>query len=193
MGQINLFASTLTAVMKEFINGNTDTGTPGWHDGKLYKVSIARYLDERQFPHAFAYEDTLEYNYILVEAIEPLTWDDFNWLYGRIVGGSGEFNKSTAWRYSIERALNKPGARQLRRKVENDLEWAKVKEFRRILEAPALAFLHFNETYLKGSHLEVYKPGKVLVIEYASNVTESVAALDEELSSTESERTGTDG
>jgi hypothetical protein len=181
MGQINLFASTLTDTM---------TDDHGFMGGKLYKVSIARYIDERQNPHAYAFDDSLEYNYIMAEVAAPLTWDDFNWLYGRIVGGDGDFNKSTAWRYSIERTLNAPGARQLRRKVESDSEWARVKEFRRILEAPALAFMHFKRTFTEkpGQYLEVHKVGKVLVIEYASDVTEPVDT-DEELSSVDGDFT----
>ena len=189
MGQINLFASTLSDTMKEFINGNGTT--TGYLDGKLWKVSLSRVLDERLFPHAYAIEDTLEYNYVMVEVVDPLTWDDITWLYKCIVTEEWEFNKSSAWRYSIERTLNAPGARQLRRKVESDAEWVRVKEFRRILEAPALAFQHFNRFYQKDTtqgpgHLQVTKSGKVLLIEYAAQsvrehaVEGDVISLDSE-------------
>lgn len=162
MGQINLFAPKLTDNMRDFITG--------YQEGKLWKVMLSRVIDERDIPHAFVIDDDVEHNYILIEYNQPLIHADINWLYLSLVANDTEIDKKAMFRYAIERVLNptEPANKKLmRRKVTTDAEWEQVKEFRRLLEAPAMAFRHFRRSYRdKSKHLAVTRTGSVLVIEY---------------------------
>lgn len=167
MGQINLFASTLTDSVRDFINQ--------YQDGLLWKVSLSRVLDERDFPHAWAYENKVEHNFILMEVSEPLIQEDINWLYCCIIDNKWEFTRQRAMAYAIERMLNPTPQelkehphlkRAIRRDPKNDVEWDRIRNFRRLLEAPAIAFRHFKKTYVEGGFLEVHRHDPILMIEY---------------------------
>jgi hypothetical protein len=180
MGQINLFSATLTPAMRDFINA--------YDDGKLFKVMIVRELDANPRPHAYAIDDNLDYSYILLEQSAPIIQDDIDWIYNGIDTGAWqrgypikegqserEWERSVTLRYSIERTLNPPGKQNKRFRVGSEEEWERVKEFRRHLEAPIMAFKHYKKNWQPDGHLHVNKTklsptSSIILIEYQSKV-----------------------
>lgn len=174
MGQIHLFASTLTPVMRDFL--------VEYEDGKLHPVAMVRVLDEHPYPHSQIICAALEYNYIVVEVSDPLQWRDLEWLHSAIVRKRFEFDRWNAKRYSIDRALNLPAGQKGRRYVANEEQWAKINHFRRLLELPALALRLLEETHTEGDHVRTRRydvdasaespAGRVLLIEYEGTTVE---------------------
>lgn len=162
MGQINLFASTLTPVMRDFL--------VNYMSGDLHPVAMVRVLDEHPYPQASIVCAKLAYNYALVEVSDPLQWRDVDWLYRCVVQKEFEFDRWSAKRYSIDRALNLPSGQHGRRHIENDAQWAKINEFRRQLELPALLFKHLNQTYTNGDHMDVQRLDHILLVEYEGEI-----------------------
>lgn len=168
MGQIHLFASTLSPVMRDFL--------VEYEEGKLHLVAMARVLDENPYPHAQIIEAKLPYNYILAEFSDPLEWRDLDWLHASIIRKRFEFDRWNAKRYSIDRSLGLPPGQRGRRNVENEEQWTQINHFRRLLELPALALKHLEQTHVEGDHIATKKfdvetldgteKGRVLMIEY---------------------------
>ena len=167
MGQIHLFASTLSPVMRDFL--------VEYEEGKLHPVAMARVLDDNPYPHAQMVVAKLEYNYILAEFSDPLLWKDLDWLHASIIRKRFEFDRWNAKRYSIDRTLGLPPGQRGRRNVENEEQWAQINQFRRQLELPALALKHLEQTYTEGDHIltkrfdcetiDGSEKGRVLMIE----------------------------
>lgn len=161
MGQINLFAPTLTTPMGDFL--------AQYKDGLLRDVGAIRILEEKEFPHSFLACEACELSYVLVEVAAPLAYTDIDWLYRAIICDEFEYTKGLAMRHSIERCLNPPGTKNPRRKVdENSNEWERIRDFRKCLEVPALALRHFKSTFRDGGTVNVEKHETILVIEYDS-------------------------
>jgi hypothetical protein len=179
MGQINLFASKLTENMRDFLSG--------YEENKLWFVTAVRYLETDPYPHVNAVDDRLDHNYILVEVLAPLEWNDITWLLRGIVYNEHECdNRKTLLRYAIERTLN-PGVdiinkrRHLRRQVNGDTEWAKVAEFRRLLEVAAMAFRFFKKDFKnEKAFIDVQRHSNVLLIEYDGRPAEEDDVEDDQ-------------
>lgn len=171
MGQINLFALTLTDPMSEFLRT--------YKEGALRHIGAIRMLEpalpeEEAKPRCHLNIADYEYNYIIVEVADPLAWNDIDWLYRRVVAKEFDWGKLTAaeakkatMRYAVERALTPPGAKRPRTKVDGDAEWPIVTKFRRCLELPAMALKHFSDTCDMDGHIKVDRLGSMLVIEYS--------------------------
>jgi hypothetical protein len=166
MGQINLFASKLTPTVSSFLRD--------YMDGDLQVVGMIRALEEKEFPHSNIVVAKLQYSYVIVEVADPISYNDISWLYRAIM--TGEFPCDTpaaveefrvaAMKHSIERCLNVGQVKSPRRKVENEDEWRRIREFRKLLEVPVLALKHLNQTNDKAGHCRVDRTQDVLVIEY---------------------------
>lgn len=158
MGQINLFAPTLTDTMHDFIIEH--------REGLLRPIGAIRILEEEGRLRCHLSVHALDYSYILMEATDPLIFEDINWLYRGIVAAEFEYDKRKAFRYAVERALTPPGAERKRTRMENDAEFEIVQRFRQCLELPAMAWRHYQKTHQPGGHINVERHNAILVIEY---------------------------
>lgn len=169
MGQINLFAATLTNTMRDFL---ADSG-----DEALRRVGAIRVLDEREHPHVHCIDDALEYSYVLLEVAPPLLMKDLEWLLRGILYEEYPCDdKPILMRYAIARVLN-PNADVLNKNVRirravdeknKDAEWAAIQSFRRTLEHGRMAFRYLKEhrNAKESTHFEVFRHGDVIMIEY---------------------------
>lgn len=169
MGQINLFAATLTNTMRDFLANSGDEA--------LRRVGAIRVLDEREHPHVQCIDDALEHSYVLLEVADPLEMKDIEWLLRGILWEEYPCDdKPLLMRYAIARALN-PNVDimnkniRIRRAVEEknkDAEWAAIQLFRRTMEHGRMAFRYLKEhrDARKSTHFEVNRVGKIILIEY---------------------------
>lgn len=154
MGQLNLFAISLNDKVRQAIinyKGNI-----------LWKVALARMLSESTNPYSYAFENSLEYNYIVIDIEPPLTNADVMWLFRGIMFEEYPCeDKQILLTYTIERVLNPDvtghrNGRHLRRQVKSQDEWKQVNIFRRALEVVAMGFRHLKkDAAANGAHIEV--------------------------------------
>lgn len=188
MGQINLFATSLNDNLRKMIIS--------YKNNTLWKVALVRMLSESTHPYCYAIEDSLEYNYIIIDVEEPLTHSDVTLLLRGIYYGEVEIdNKKALLTYSIERVLNpKPlkhkDLQHMRRQVRTQEEWEQVNIFRHALEVVALGMRHLKkDSIANGAHVEIYRQnsegkavlcsessGGPLIIEYAPLTKEMIKA-----------------
>lgn len=169
MGQINLFAATLTPTMRDFLGGSGDEA--------LRRIGAIRALDEREHPHVQCIDDALEHSYVILEVAAPLLMADVVWLLRGILYEEYPCDdKQLLMRYAIARVLN-PEADvlnkniRIRRAVDEknkDAEWAAIQAFRRTLEHGRMAFRYLKEhrDASSSTHFEVVRYGDVIMIEY---------------------------
>jgi hypothetical protein len=167
MGQINLFAATLTDTMRDFL--------ANYPDDALQRIGAIRVLDTREHPHVYAIDDSLEYSYVLLEVAPPLQMKDVEWLVrGILYDEYACDDKAILMRYAIDRVLN-PNVDvlnkniRIRRSVKEEnkeTEWPAIQAFRRVLEHGRMAFRYLKEHRRKDTHFEVFRHGDVIMIEY---------------------------
>lgn len=153
MAQINLFASELTPIMREFLST--------YRQGALAPIGAVRLLEEHPHPHTELMMASVDRGHILMEVSTPLSYGDIDWLYRSIIAGEHEYTRGAVTRYCIRRCLNSKS-----NSTPTESEWEVIKIFRRALESPSLALRHLNATYQENGFIALHKFPQVLVIEY---------------------------